>query len=97
MTRRIVLLLGAGALCAACGGGAHLGEQYGRSVRAATAAQRLAGEPAKAAPSGLDSEEAAIIHSRYRTSLGAPKPAANEDLGGRVLVVEEPQKNAPRR
>jgi hypothetical protein len=81
------------AALAACGR-EHLRANHGVRSRQAFGVQRIAREPAAAAPSGLDSEEAAIIHERYRQSLGAP--ADEPDRGARVLVVEEP-KDAPRR
>ena len=84
-TLALVALLAAG-----CGGGAHLSDSYGRRTRATFAGQRVAAEPAREAPAGLDSEEAAIVHGAYRESLGAPKARASDDAGSRVLLIEEP-------
>ncbi len=77
----------------ACGGGAHLSDDFGQRSHAAFHAQQVDPQPPAndQAPAGLDSEEASIIHGQYRKSMGAAArgPSQGEP---RVLVVEEPKK-----
>lgn len=77
-------------LLGACTGSSHLSNGYGRSFRSSWRAQHAAeGQQPKPAVKGLDSEEATIVASSYRTSL-APKGAKGEEP--EILYVAPPQR-----
>lgn len=65
----------------------HL-DNYGRQSRTLFSRQHVNVAAADGSPSGLDSEESALIKASYRRSLGEEKPETNA-LGSRVLLVEE--------
>ena len=71
-----------------CGSREHIDPNFGVSTREIYAKQRVHHAPSTERPTGLDSEEAALVHNAYRTSLGGGKGVAKEP-GSRVLLLEE--------
>ena len=60
----------------------------GRQTRLYFVQQRVNPRGATGSPGGLDSEEAALIHARYRQSM-APEGYAGRTEGSDVLVIRE--------
>lgn len=67
----------------------HLRADWSRAVKARFAKQQVFLEPAMDTTQGLDSEEAAAIHSAYRKSL---VPGAGESAEPQVLILETSKK-----
>lgn len=87
---RTVLLVATATLLWGCAGREHLGPGFGKSVRAAFAAQVLylnAGEQTGPFP-GLDPQEASIVVDTYFKSLAPEKAAVRR---APMLIVEEPE------
>jgi hypothetical protein len=61
---------------------------YGTSTRTFFAKQRVYFDPSEETPTGLDSEEAALVHAAYRKSMGDDKRTA-KDPASRVLLLQE--------
>lgn len=85
------ILFGVWALGAlACGPRLHIGEDFGKASQEFYRRQAVHEMAAKEAPSGLDSEEAAIVHGNYQRKMSgtaAPAPGAQSQ----VLILEEPK------
>lgn len=92
----LATVLGACGILAACGSRVHLGPNQGRQTHAFVEAQRIRPQAVQGTPTGLDSEEAALVHRAYRKSLGATTAAERSDSPARVLVLEEPGHEAAR-
>lgn len=75
---------------AACADREHIRDDFGVRNRAFLQKQHVHAEAAEGSPTGLDSEEAAMIQAKYRDSMGAE--AAGED--DQVLVIQEPKKGS---
>ena len=91
MSRTSSRVLAALALAGCCLGGCireHHLDNYGRQSRAFFSRQHVQVVAADGSPSGLDSEEAALIKASYRRSLGEKEGEADSKLGSRVLLVE---------
>ena len=84
-----VLILGSMAfLFVACAGREHIREDHGKQSTEWYAKQRVHAKGSTDQQSGLDPEEAALIHKQYRSIIGggtAP-PAKSQ-----VLIVDEGQ------
>jgi hypothetical protein len=79
------------ALSSGCGPRDHLRADHGQATHEFFTRQRVWKTAADQRPEGLDSEEATLIHSRYRASLGndnAPQPTEP----ARVLLIEDSNK-----
>jgi hypothetical protein len=87
---RTALLVCAAALLACGWRQQHLDQHHGQSYDAAFAAQQGPARAPRAPVTGLDSQEAALISSTYRTSL-APKNAKVKD--DPILVVAPPNRD----
>ena len=74
-----------------CASREHMGEGFGERRNEFFAKQRAYPTASVEAPTGLDSEEAALVHAAYRKALGGGKEAAR-DPGSRVLIVQENEK-----
>jgi hypothetical protein len=80
-----VLLLGS---LASCGHREHLGPGVGRATHLVRHRQQIYPEATEARPAGLDSEEAALIHSGYKKRIGGGQ-TETRDAPSRVLLIEE--------
>jgi hypothetical protein len=67
----------------------HMSDNYGRQSRAFFSRQHVHATASSGSPSGLDSEESAIIKENYRHDLGAKDKAPDGLAGSRVLLVDE--------
>lgn len=76
---------------AGCANREHMSEDYGRKSRVFFARQHVHDKATAGSPSGLDSEEAALIQTSYRESLGAEQASPSENSNSRVLLIEEPK------
>ena len=83
------LLVASAALVGGCSRREHIRADYGEPSRAWFHAQALATEREQA--TGLDSEEAAMIHRSYRSALGRDGGRAQDQ--SQVLIIEEPRRN----
>jgi len=63
----------------------------GRQVRAYFVAQRVNPRGISGGPAGLDSEEASLIHARYRAAMSPEEAPAQRDQGADVLVIQQDQ------
>jgi hypothetical protein len=86
---RLTALIGAALLVLAGCHSEHLGPNYGVRTRAFFAKQRVHPTAARDNPSGLDSEESALIHASYRKNMGGKGTAEPKESPSRVLIVEE--------
>lgn len=80
----LLLVLAAGG----CADRANIRDDFGVKVRAFYVKQRVHDTAALDSPTGLDSEEAALIQDKYRKSMGA-KSAPPQDQ--QVLVLDAPK------
>jgi hypothetical protein len=76
-------------LAVACADREHIRDDYGQRVRAFQSKQRAYARAATGTPTGLDSEEAAIIHKGYRSDLAGKGEGSGRE-GNRVLILGEP-------
>ena len=90
----LLLLTAAVALLGGCPSREHMRDDYGQKTRAFFAAQHVYADAARDQPTGLDSEESALIHGTYRKNLGGQAKGEKKDSSARVLIVEESKKNA---
>ena len=67
----------------------HMSDSHGRQTRAFFSRQHVHPTASSGSPSGLDSEESAIIKENYRRDLGAEQKDSNGLAGSRVLLVDE--------
>jgi hypothetical protein len=70
----------------------HLHPNYGKKTQAIFAKQRVFPRAAQSNPSGLDSEEAALIHTSYRKNMGGTGAAESKESSSRILIVPESKK-----
>jgi uncharacterized lipoprotein NlpE involved in copper resistance len=93
VSRCLRLLLAASAVAVSllgCANREHMSDTYGRSSRAFFAKQHVYAQAAPGAPTGLDSEESALIQARYRKSLtGSSGDASSMEPSSRVLLLRE--------
>lgn len=87
----LVLVLGAAAACARR---AHTRSDFGVQNKAFF--DRQAEAAGRGSAQGLDSEEAAAIHQRYRDTIGKPGTTSRNDPGSSVLILQEPGRDAPK-
>lgn len=82
-----VLILGFMAfLFVACAGREHIREDHGKTSREWHAKQRVHAKGSTDQQSGLDSEEAALIHKQYRSIIGGGSAPQTKS---QVLIVDE--------
>jgi hypothetical protein len=88
--RVLVTTLGGGSLllAGACADREHIRDDFGVKARAFQQKQHVHAEATEGSPTGLDSEEAALIQAQYRKSLSG---GASTDESGDVLVIEQPK------
>lgn len=83
-------------LAAGCADRNHLTASYGQAFRTALSRQAANPEAGQAGPSkGLDSQEAAVIASSYRTSLAPEKAKAKQETLLMVAPPTPPAANMP--
>jgi len=83
------LLVGSlGLTLGGCADRTQIRDEYGQSVRAFYVAQRVHDDAALESPTGLDSEEAALIQQQYRAGMGG---GADAPKSQQVLVLEPPK------
>lgn len=70
-----------------CADREHMNDDYGKRNRMFFAKQHVSPTAAEGAPTGLDSEEAAVIQSTYQSGLGKDGEAG-EKGSSQVLVLE---------
>ena len=91
--RAIIFLLGLGLtltlLLGACAPVEHMRPDFGKLSQAFFQQQRVYPEASKDKPTGLDTEEAAIILKQYRANMGETRAAAQEPA--QVLLLKEPK------
>jgi hypothetical protein len=75
-------------LAGACANREHIRDDFGVKTRTFLTKQHVHAEAATDSPTGLDSEEAALIQSSYRNKLGGDARPGESD---QVLVIEEPK------
>jgi hypothetical protein len=75
-------------VCAACGGGEHMIDNYGQQSRRFFMKQRVNAIAAQGSPGGLDSEEAALIQASYKHELGKEQQQP-EEKQSRVLLLKD--------
>lgn len=83
------------AAAAACARRPHTRSDFGVQNKAFF--DRQADATRRGSAQGLDSEEAAAIHQRYRDTIGKPGAASRNDPGSSVLILQEPGRDAPKR
>lgn len=88
----LVLLGMQGALCTGCDR-ERMADTYGRSSREFFARQHVYAQSTQGSPQGLDSEESALIQSRYRQSLG-DESRQDGEASSKVLLLPESQHGA---
>jgi hypothetical protein len=82
-----LLILGSMAfLFVACAGREHIREDHGKTNSEWYAKQRVHAKGSTDQQSGLDSEEAALIHKQYRIIIGG---GAAPQAKSQVLIVDE--------
>src|SRR6185503_7214964 len=81
-----VLAIGAASFAAACADREHIRDDYGQHVRAFQNRQRVYAQAATGTPTGLDSEESAVIHKSYRSGLSGKSGGEARD-SSRVLIL----------
>jgi hypothetical protein len=65
-------------------------DTYGRSSRAFFAKQHVYAQASTGAPTGLDSEESALIQTHYRKSIaGSSGDSSSMEPSSRVLLLRE--------
>lgn len=74
-------------LGAACADREHIRDDYGQRVRTFPAMQRVYAQAAVGTPTGLDSEESAVIHKSYRAGLSGKAGGGGAREGSRVLIL----------
>ena len=74
----------------ACANREHMREDFGERTREFKTRQRVHPDAAKGSPTGLDSEEAAMIHRGYRGAMGGG--TTKQGGADRVLVLEDASK-----
>jgi len=89
MIRAILMVVLFGAFVAGCANREHMSENYGKQSRTFFARQHVHPTATSGSPAGLDSEEAALIQTSYRKTLGAPSAPAQSNTSSRVLLLEE--------
>jgi hypothetical protein len=90
-----VLILGSMAfLFVACAGREHIREDHGKANGEWFAKQRVHPKGSTDHQSGLDSEEAALIHQQYRKIIG---PGSAPKAQSQVLIVDEGQSRGRRK
>ena len=67
----------------------HMNPRYGQQSRLFLARQHVNSTAAQGSPSGLDSEESALIKASYRRSLGEQERDPGGMAGSRVLLVKD--------
>jgi hypothetical protein len=73
-----------------CASREHMGDSYGRSSRAFFAKQHVYAQATTGSTSGLDSEESALIQTRYRKSIAGPSAdSSSMEPSSRVLLLRE--------
>jgi len=65
-----------------------MSDDYGRQTRRFFALQRVNSQAASGSPSGLDSEESALIQGTYKQSMGQQQNA-RQDAASRVMLLQE--------
>ena len=86
---RSALLAGVALLLVAGCHSEHLAPNFGVKTRTFFAKQRVYPAAAESNPSGLDSEESALIHASYRKDMGGSGKAEPKESPSRVLIVQE--------
>ena len=71
-----------------CASREHIRPEYGQHTREFYARQQVYKEAEKEAQTGLDSEEASMVHGNYRKNMGGGSKASS-DPGSKVLLIEE--------
>jgi hypothetical protein len=66
--------------------------RFGRQTRRYFTQQVVSPGGVRGGPAGLDSEEASLIHARYRQSL-APEGHSDQSSEGDVLIISEDGRN----
>lgn len=79
------------ALCliGACANREHMRDDFGVKTRAYLQKQHVHTVAATESPTGLDSEEAALIQQTYRKDMGSGDATSEES--DQVLVIEQPK------
>lgn len=83
----VAAALAAITLASGCARTMHWRASYGEANR--TFFDRQAEAVTGEAPHGLDSEEASIIHRRYREGLGGREAATRADPRSSVMILQE--------
>jgi hypothetical protein len=93
--RAIIFLLGLGLtltlMLGACGPVEHMRPDFGKLSQAFFDQQRVYPEASKEKPTGLDTEEAAIVLDQYRKNMGQ-KQAPREEPPQVLLLKESKEK-----
>lgn len=76
-------------LAGACANREHIRDDFGAKARGFLQKQHVYTTAATGSPTGLDSEEAALIQQTYRKDMGGGEAAAEES--DQVLVIEQPK------
>lgn len=79
----------------ACASREHMNPEYGKRSRYFFAKQHVYAQAATGSPSGVDSEEAAVIQANYRKALGAQQQESDQNAPSRVLILREPSNAKP--
>lgn len=91
--RAIFFLLGLGLtltlLLGACAPVEHMRPDFGKLTQAFFEQQRVYPEASKEKPTGLDTEEAAIVHKKYRQTMGEER--ARSEAPAQVLLLQQPK------
>lgn len=82
-------------LVLSCASREHMSENYGKQSRTFFARQHVHTAATTGSPAGLDSEEAALIQTSYRQTLGAPSAPTPSTNSSRVLLLEEAKDGKP--
>jgi hypothetical protein len=82
-------------LACACGSREHMNPEHGQRSRFFFAKQHVYAQASTGSPSGVDSEEAAVIQDNYRKALGAQQPNTDQNAPSRVLLLREPANGKP--
>ena len=86
--QRLTVACGLGlSVLSACGSRQHMSEGYGEQSHRFFVKQRVNANATQGSPSGLDSEEAALIQSSYKNSLGHER--APTEASSRVMLLQE--------
>jgi hypothetical protein len=87
--RTIVVLAMLLSFAGACGSREHMNDDFGKRSRLFLAKQHVYAQAATGSPSGVDSEEAALIQGNYRKALGGEEQQEKQDAPSRVLLLRE--------